>query len=128
MASINKHTATKVFFTELSLADELPHFILYGQCYGDLNWVRFSAGWIGLTPHSWAPTRRRFIRKAPGRFSVPNRWVIHWLTRGIAQSVYWKSQWSCRNRLKWLWPPTTIVVSFLSSPAVYGSFRNEQEP
>jgi len=67
IANINENTATKVFFTELSLADELPHFILYGQCYGDLNWARFSAGWIGLTPPLWAHARRRSIRKAPGR-------------------------------------------------------------
>ena len=37
MANINTTAATKIFFTELSLADELPWTIFYEECYGHLN-------------------------------------------------------------------------------------------
>jgi hypothetical protein len=36
-AIANNPTATNVFFTNISLADKLPYYIVYGKCYGDLN-------------------------------------------------------------------------------------------
>jgi hypothetical protein len=37
MAKINNPTAINVLFTDSSLADLLPHSIVYGECYGHLN-------------------------------------------------------------------------------------------
>src|SRR5271157_6266875 len=40
MARIDNTTATNIFFTEISLADNLPVLIVYAECYGRLNRLR----------------------------------------------------------------------------------------
>jgi len=40
-ATRNTKPTIKIFFTESSLARLLPHSIVYGQCYGRLNRLRF---------------------------------------------------------------------------------------
>jgi hypothetical protein len=55
MAQINSPTTTNVFFTEFSLADSLPHPIVYRECYGHLNETTFSL-FIALVLQ-WSPAR-----------------------------------------------------------------------